>query len=155
MNADFVRVKKLFFDKATVMSAADRATVRELSKFGAHVRRRVKSSIKPAPKREATARKRGLIGEAGRYVSSPGSPPLSHVGTLRDSIYFASDPGARSVVIGPIAFRGSGRGAKALEESGESERRGKPIFIRPRPFMKPAFVAELPSVPAQFRGTVK
>ncbi len=145
----------MFFDRATVMSAADRATVRELSKFGAFVRRRVKSSIKPAPKREKTAQKRLLIKQDGIYISSPGNPPVSHVGILRESVLFSYDPSARSVVIGPVAFKGSGRGAKALEEGGESERWGKPVTIRARPYMKPAFMAELPSVSKQFKGSIR
>lgn len=139
MNADFAKVKKLFFDRAAVTSAADRATVRALAKFGAFVRRRAKSSIR--------ARKR---------VSEPGSPPSSHKGTLRDSILFAYDPGRRSVVIGPTTFRGSGEGARALEEGGPvtvDARSGvRHLHIRPRPYMRPAFVAELPRVPEQFRG---
>lgn len=156
MNADFAKIKKLFFDRAAVVNSADKAAVKELSRFGAHVRRRVKSSIKAAPKREKTARKRGLIGEAGHYVSSPGDPPLSHVGGIKDNVYFGYDPSARSVVIGPVVFKGRARGARALEQGGDSEdSRGRIISVRARPYMKPAFLAELPKVPAQFKGSVK
>lgn len=152
MNLDFARIKKLFFDRARVVGAVDKKTAAAFSKFGAFVRRRSKSSIRQAPKKDRTALKRGLVKDDGRWISAPGQPPVSHVGALRDAIYFAYDPAARSVVIGPVAYRGSGRGAKALEESGPSERWGKPVFIRARPFMKPAFLAELPAVPAEFRG---
>jgi len=77
----------MFFDKQAVLSAVDKATRQNLSKFGAFVRRRAKSSIRPASKK--------------RTVSQPGNPPLSHTGLLRKWILFAWDPSSRSVVIGP------------------------------------------------------
>jgi hypothetical protein len=138
VNADFAKVKKLFFDKS-VEKAADRKTRAVLAKFGAFVRRAAKSSIR---KRKA--------------ISAPGSPPSSHVGTLRDAILFSYDPGNRSVVIGPVAMGKGGFGAKALEEGGDVSirglRGGRSLHIQARPFMKPAFMQELPKVPAEFRG---
>lgn len=56
-----------------------------LSKFGAFVRRTAK----------------GLIRKRKRS-SNPGEPPSSHVGTLKEFIYFAYDTARRSVVIGPM-----------------------------------------------------
>lgn len=134
------QIKTLFFDKKKVLDAADRATSRVLSRFGAFVRTRARSSI----------RKR-------KRISDPGSPPSSHVGTLRDSIYFAYDPARRSVVIGPVrAGDSGGMGALALEEGGLSRNYlGRTIHVRQRPYMQPAFQAELPSVPSKFKGMFK
>lgn len=140
-SADFARVKQSFFDRQKVLDPAERAARQVLSRFGAFVRRRSQSSIRTR-----------------KTVSSPGSPPSSHVGTLRRSILFAYDPSRGSVVIGPVPFRGSGSGAKALEEGGKQAvarlRKGRPLTYRARPFMRPAFAAELAGVAEQFRGVI-
>lgn len=52
-----------FFDRKAVLAAVDKATLRVLSKFGAFVRRRAKSSIRKRKK-----------------ASPPGQPPSSHSG---------------------------------------------------------------------------
>jgi hypothetical protein len=139
MNADFTKIKKLFFDRKKVETAAERRIRRALSRFGAFVRQAAKSSI---PSRKG--------------ISAPGSPPSSHTGTLRNAIYFHYDPATRSVVIGPIAMGKGGTGALALEVGGHIKvpglRGGRSLHYEPRPFMMPAFMAELPKVPPQFRG---
>lgn len=76
--------KGFFFDAPLVVKAVDAATRGVLSKFGAYVRRRAKSSIRQR-----------------KAASQPGQPPSSHSGILRLFLYFAYDPGPRSVVIGP------------------------------------------------------
>src|SRR4051812_25246821 len=101
MAHSFAQIKSMFFDRGKVLAAADAATRRVLSKFGAFVRQRARSSIRSRKK-----------------VSAPGGPPSSHVGTLKQSILFGYDAARKSVVIGPVAFRGSGMGAAALEEGG-------------------------------------
>lgn len=139
MNADFAKVKKLFFDRGAVLSAAEKKSRAVLSRFGAFVRRRARSSIRQR-----------------KAISEPGSPPSSHKGTLREAILFAYDAARRSVVIGPVAMGKGGTGARALEEGGDVSvaglRDGRALHFRPRPFMRPAFVAELPKVPGEFRG---
>ena len=77
-------VKTMFFDRRAVIDAIGRANVKVLSRAGAFIQRRAKSSI----------RKR-------KRASRPGEPPSSHVGTLRNLIYFGFDTGTRSVVVGP------------------------------------------------------
>jgi hypothetical protein len=77
-------VKKMFFDRRAVIDAVGRANVKVLSRAGAFIQRRAKSSIR---KRKRSSR--------------PGEPPSSHVGTLRNLIYFGFDTGKRSVVVGP------------------------------------------------------
>lgn len=77
-----------FFDRKAVMDAMSRADRRALSKTGAHIRRRARSSLR--------RRKR---------ISNPGSPPSVHsthkVKTLK-AIYFHFEPKKRQVVVGPI-----------------------------------------------------
>ncbi len=68
--------KKMFFDRRAVIDAVGRANVKVLSHAGAFIQRRAKSSI----------RKR-------KRASRPGEPPSSHVGTLRNLIYFGFDTG--------------------------------------------------------------
>ena len=132
------QTKKLFFDKDAVKAAFSKQERQRLSKFGAFVRKRAKTSI----------RKRNKI-------SAPGSPPSSHTGLLKKHIYFAADPVKRSVVIGPTPLGDRDAIAPvALEAGGVSEvsepgprgsglRRRRRVFIRPRPFMEPAFREEL------------
>lgn len=147
MSWDLARVKELFFDSEKVLRAADAGTRRALSKFGAFVRRRARSSIRQR-----------------KAISAPGSPPSSHKGTLKRSILFAYDPGRRSVVIGPLQAGKSGEGARALEEGGAVRvvtergaalRKGRPLQYRARPFMGPAFRAELSDLGRFFKGCVR
>ena len=81
--------KSGFFDRAAVVRAVDQATRRNLSRFGAYVRQRAKTSIRRPPK-TATVR-----------ISRPGRPPYSHTGLLKRFIFFAYDADRQSVVIGP------------------------------------------------------
>jgi ribosomal 50S subunit-associated protein YjgA (DUF615 family) len=78
------KVKSSFFDRKIVIDAMDRAARNVLSKFGAFVRQRAKSSIRQ--------RKR---------ASDPGKPPSSHTGVLKDFIFFGYEADRQSVVIGP------------------------------------------------------
>lgn len=131
-----------FFDKKRVLSATTRAERQVLSRFGAFVRRRAKSSIR---KRKA--------------ISNPGAPPSSHVGTYRRLIFFSYDPGRRSVVIGPTQNRVGSAVPRLLEKGGDvtvKTKRGiARLRYRARPHMGPAFKAELPGVPQLWRNSVK
>ena len=79
-------IKNTFFDSKPVLDAVDKATRKVFSKFGAFVRTRAKSSIRPR-----------------KAPSAPGSPPSSHTGILKRFIYFGYDANTHSVVIGPAA----------------------------------------------------
>lgn len=132
-----------FFDRDAVTKAVDRTTRRVLSKFGAFVRTRSRTSI----------RKR-------KGISPPGKPPHSHTGLLRDLIFFSYDQDRQSVVIGPVRLgRGTGEAPAALEYGGRStiRRRGKSVrvTIGPRPYMQPAFDAELPGLPALWKDSIR
>jgi len=105
-------------------------------------------------------------------VSKPGAPPSSHAGHLKRLIFFAYDPAVRSVVIGPTPFRGTAEAPPLLEEGGTAlatysrpvelwtgertfVRRGQTLRYQPRPFMGPAFQAELPGLPAMWRDSIR
>lgn len=79
-------IKNAFFDSRPVLDAVDKATRKVFSRFGAFVRTRAKSSIRPR-----------------KAPSAPGSPPSSHTGILKRFIYFAYSSDTQSVIIGPAA----------------------------------------------------
>jgi hypothetical protein len=137
------KIKEMFFDSKAVASAVDAGVRRVLSKFGAFVRQTARSSI----------RKRKAAGK-------PGSPPSSHVGTLKRLIFFGYDTAARSVVIGPAPFRSVVEAPPLLEYGGTAsrkDRRGRrhSVNYKARPFMGPALEKELPKLPPMWVGSVK
>lgn len=87
----FNALKENFFDTAKVEGMVDAGTRRALSKIGAYVRTRARSSLR--------RRKR---------KSAAGEPPSVHstdrFATLKN-ILFAYDPERQSVVVGPVALR--------------------------------------------------
>lgn len=121
-----------FFDRAKVANKLALAERRNLSRAGAYVRQRARSSIR---RRKRTA--------------EPGQPPSSHEGSLR-LILFAYQDQSHSVIVGPVRLHGSREGATvpALLERGGTVRRvdrtGKLRTLRYRafPFMGPALAAE-------------
>lgn len=147
-GAGLKQLRASFFDIAKVQSAAARLEAKAQSKFGAFVRRRMRSSIRYRKER-----------------STPGSPPSAHKdkrfggkSPLRELIFFARDPNTNSVVIGPLVF--GPRGAKALEQGGTVtvKKKGKApaaVTIAPRPFAKPAGDAEAAKFGDIIKGLVK
>lgn len=140
-------IKRNFFDSDKVIAAVDRATRKQLSKFGAFVRMRSRSSIR---KRKAT--------------SKPGTPPTSRTGLLKKFIFFSYDEATKTVVIGPAAFKSNATAPELLEYGGRGttsrfvNRRGqvpRQGIWRPRPFMRPAFDAELPKFMQGLKDCVK
>jgi hypothetical protein len=121
-----------FFDRETVLRATDAATRRVLSKSS--IRKRRKSSL-------------------------PGKPPSSHVGLLRNLIFFTYDASARSVVIGPVLINRSTGAPEVLEHGGlakiDDGKRVRRVPIAARPYMGPALQAELPGLPAMWKNSVK
>ena len=142
IGLSFEAAKRGFFDRASVQRSVDRAQRKVLSRFGAFVRQRAKTSIK---KRMGT--------------SPPGGPPFSHVGLLRKFILFAYDPARQSVVIGPTPLRDGAAAPRLLEHGGEATletKRGRRLArYRPRPFMGPAFERERPTLPALWKNSVR
>jgi hypothetical protein len=148
LGIKFEGAKANFFDRAKVQGAVDRATVRNLSKFGAFVMTRARQSIRDR-----------------RKISEPGQPPSRHVkGTLdlKRSILFAYEPANKSVVIGPALLNGrptSPTVPELLEHGGDTTitRRKKKLraHYRPRPFMVPAFETEKRRLPAIWKDSVR
>ncbi len=144
-----MRVKGLLFDSPKVVRAVDSATRWALSRAGAFIRTRAKTSIRKRKK-----------------ISAPGKPPSSHEGTLRRLIFFGYEPAGRTVVIGPVAH-GKGEAPSLLELGGTvnrtviRRRHGKyrakkqRMTYKPRPFMGPAMVKELPNLPKRWQGSVR
>lgn len=163
-----MQIKNLFFDRANVIRQIGRAKARALSKAGAFIRRRARSSMR---RRKAP--------------SAPGSPPSAHskdpVATLKN-ILFAYEPQQQSVVIGPVwlnqvnnLWTGSRATVPAIHEFGGTvgilevshdrgrtwrrwdrrrNRRPNEMYRRrqahypQRAFMGPALQAEIPNFPS-------
>jgi hypothetical protein len=140
----FKVAKASFFDRPAVTSAVEKAAIKVLSRFGAFVRTRARTSIR---------KKKG--------TSPPGGPPYSHVGLLRKFIFFSYDKSTESVVIGPTLINSPTGAPENLEYGGTTERpawyrgKDKTIRIRPRPYMGPAFDAELPNLEPMWRDSVR
>ena len=130
--------KGLFFDRARVINAVDRTTRRNLSRFGAFVRQRARSSIR--------TRKR---------ISEPGQPPTNRTGLLKRNIFFVYEPGRRSVVIGPALLNSSSGAPELLEHGGSVIRKGVHMTYRPRPYMGPAFEEEQSKLEKLWRNSVR
>ena len=134
------RVAKVDWFGDRVMQAKDRAARRVLSRFGAFVRQRVRSSMKRS-----------------KAVSAPGDPPARHNDLLYDLMVFAAD--AESVVIGPVPLHKPGAAPVTLEYGGEgvATHQGRPFaaFYRPRPYLQPAFDVELEKMPPLWRDSLK
>ena len=141
-----MRVTSLFFDRAAIMGAVSKATVKIFKRFGGFVRIVAKRSI----------RKR-------KSISRPGQPPHSHTGLLKKFIFFSYDPGRRSVVIGPtpLPWRiGPVKAPPLLEYGGTTfglnfEDKLVRMSYRARPYMGPAFEKGQAKLPAMWADSVK
>lgn len=122
-----------FFDRPKIERAIRRMNRRNLSKAGAFVRRRGRSSIK---KKRGSAR--------------PGKPPHSHRGQLRQ-IFFAYEPQAETVVVGPRDLNKPGDVPALLEHGG----RDAGDFYAGNPFMAPALEAEASNFPKIWQSSLR
>ena len=163
----FREAKAGFFDRRAVMAATDNATRQVLSKFGAFVQRRAKSSIR-APGADRDAPK--IRNAQGRLVfrrlraSKPGDPPFSRTGLLKKFIFFSFDSDRRSVVIGPTLINKPTGAPETLEYGGTVDaprwwkQDGKPmrrVRIEKRPYMQPAFDKERKSMPQMWKDAIR
>lgn len=146
-----MKIKALFFDRSKARRAVDRAKRRALSKAGAFIRQRARTSMR---------RRRG--------PAPPGSPPHAHEGSLRRLILFGFDPSSDSVVVGPVRLNKPGDAPNVLEFGGRAtvERRRtrkggrrvverRRVRIAARPYMGPALRKELPNIPKPWAGSVR
>ena len=145
-----MRIKAMFFDRPKVTRAVDRAKRRVLSKAGAFIRQRARTSIR---KRKRTSR--------------PGEPPSSHAGHLRRLLLFGYDRQRESVVVGPVGFRRSTAprvlevGGRTTVESRRGSLRGgrrkkkRTVRIAARPYMAPAMEKERSNLPKVWRNSIR
>jgi hypothetical protein len=145
-----MRVKAMFFDRPRVQKAVSHANRRALSRAGAFVRTRARTSM----------RKR-------RGTSPPGQPPFAHEGSLRRMILFGYEPSRETVVVGPVGFRSSDApnvlefgGRTTVVRRRRSSRSGQRVIktrvrIAARPYMAPALDKERPKLPALWRNSVR
>lgn len=145
-----LRIKSLFFDRAKVVDALDRATRRALARIGAFIRQRAKTSIR-----------------SRKGSAPPGQPPHAHTGLLRRFILFGYDPATRSVVIGPAKLNRSTAAPSVLEFGGQTtvesyrSRRGqvrrvrRRVTVEARPYMGPALEKECAHLPRQWAHSVR
>jgi hypothetical protein len=178
-------VRNAFFDRPAVAAAVDRAQRQVLSRAGAFIRTRARSSLR---------RRKG--------ISEPGRPPSIHSKSKSlKTILFAYDLQSRSVVVGPVLFNAVTSGVTArttvpalhefggdavileyryvpdgsrMTPTGPNEWRRvdlrRKLRTRPgyrletrkriarypaRPFMGPALAAERPNIVTLFRDSVK
>jgi hypothetical protein len=133
--------KATFFDSEKIAKTMNAAERKALSKMGAFVRTRARSSIRKRKK-----------------ISEPGTPPSSHEGSLKRLLFFAYDASTHSVVIGPVKFK-RGEAPKLLEFGGVITRRTQSgpqtDNYLARPFMKPAGEAEAKNFPDLLRNMVR
>lgn len=174
MPFDVKAAQKFFFDRAAVSDAIDAGARRALSKFGAFTRRTARSSIrkrkkasKPgAPPSSHTgvlkrflffgydpAAKSVVIGPvlAGNKTGAPETLEYSGPVTIREAV---SDPIRRA------KSAAQARAYKKLVREGRvtakpRQYRTKTIFVEARPYMDPAFKAELPKAPQLFKDAIK
>ena len=153
--------KGFFFDRLRVVAAADRTTLRYMNRAGSFVRitsqrsmrkaRRMKLAEMPPDMRRLWHIRREMAKRTGEPMprlplagSKPGEAPRVRVGLLKQHIYYAYDPSSRSVVIGPVGFRGS-RVPSVLEYGGQTAGSTVPtVTIKPRPYMAPALAKVSP-----------
>lgn len=154
--------KQNFFDRAKVIEAVDEGTRKVLSKFGAFVRQRAKTSIRyrdraGLPGQPPSAHRTMMRRKTNRRT---GASKAQAVSPLREFILFAYDSGSRSVVIGPALLKAGSRAPALLEYGGTASvldprtGRRKRATYRARPYMRPAFDAELSSLPDLWKNSV-
>ena len=124
-------VKKWFFDRDCVMKFMDRKNRQALQEAGRRIRRVAQTSMRYVTSRREQERKigAGLRKRAARdpSVSRPGEPPraIKPHPWIRKNLFYAFEPVAQSVVIGPVGFaRGSGA-PETLEFGGRARVRNK------------------------------
>ena len=159
-SADFSQVKTLLIDGCQ----------QGLSRFGAFVRQRARTSIRRPGRmrvsdlsthdqqifalRTMNAQKQGRpLPVLPFAVSQPGQPPKSPTGILRESIVFAVDRRQGTVVIGPLSLEARAKPVPGvLEFGGEATIFGREVYIHARPFMGPALDIEMGRLAEMFEG---
>jgi hypothetical protein len=170
---DIRMARGAFFNRRAVTGAVSLAKRKVLSKFGAFVRTRARSLMRPArmkSRAEMSSAEIIVYEEKKRYAlrvhgptprrpmasSKPGDPPRVILGLLKQHLYFSYDADKGSVVIGPAKLNGTNSNAPEVLEHGGWVRmpNGRNVWIEARPFMSPSFEAEMPGVPMLWAGAL-
>jgi hypothetical protein len=124
-------VKKWFFDRDRVTKLMDAKSRQALQEAGRRIRRVAQTSMRYVTSRREQERKiaAGLRKRAAAdpSVSRPGEPPraIKPHPWIRKNLFYAFEPVAQSVVIGPVGFpRGSGA-PEILEFGGRARMRNR------------------------------
>ena len=124
-------VKRWFFDRDRVTRFMDKKNRQALQEAGRRIRRVAQTSMRYVTSRREQERKiaSGLRKRTARdpSVSRPGEPPraIKPHPWIRKNLFYAFEPVAQSVVIGPVGFsRGSGA-PETLEFGGRARVRNK------------------------------
>lgn len=166
-----------YFDRQAVIDAVGKARAQVLSKFGAFVRRKARTSIRPITRyrsesampewlkkgylqaKAITKRQGKPAPKKPRRHSAPGEPPRSIVGLLRENIEFSYDSQSRSVVAGPVRLPRGGQAPEMLEYGGRETIRTKKgarsVTYAPRPYMAPAQAETLGKVGPLWANSVR
>lgn len=159
--------KKSFVDRKAVLAALGRGQLSLLSKVGAWVRTRDKSSLRYRSRTstpgEAPSVHRNAKFTRARKSRKTGSTSRQNASPLRELTFFGIDPATKSVVIGPAHFKGSrvggGKVPRVVEEGGVSafydRGKRKSGSYKPRPHTGPAFRSVLPLVPQWAKNLIK
>lgn len=139
-----MKVKQLFFDAPAVVNLMTEKTRKAFVRFGGFVRTVSKRSMRKHKPIIAVGDKWIIAGtNTEAKTSSPGSPPFSREGGLRNRIFFGLEKVRKSVVIGPTPYKANA--AEVLEYGGRTQiydhaiKQKRNISVAPRPFMAPAF----------------
>lgn len=152
----------LRFDSNQIKKKLDKAQINFFRHFGATVRMFARRSMRTKEKKVAS---KTLVRRDGKPMlqyprSEPGKPPFAHDRGLKDGIRFAWDMTEKNVIIGPPP---AGERIAHLLEHGGSQKvrvfyektptgkiladfrkvRSETVKYSPRPFMQPAFAANL------------
>lgn len=163
LNLTLGAAKSNFFDRAKVKAAMDRAAHKVLSRLGAYVRQRAKTSLRyrdraSLPGNPPSVHRTGLRRKTNKKT---GTRTVQAVSPLRELILFAWDASRRSVVIGPVLLRAGSKVPALLEYGGVGEvrdpvtRKVRKAAFAPRPYMRPALDEELKLLPPNWRDTIK
>jgi hypothetical protein len=163
------QAKSFFFDRDKVIRDLDQRTHIGLSKFGAHVRQAVRSTLRKARMKKLSemskderrlwkirveyAKRNGRPKPKRPLASSkPGEPPRMVLGYIRKFLYFAYEKAKRTVVIGPALINSPTGAPATLEKGGVARVRGRLVRIAPRPYMAPMWQEYYPQLPDYLLG---
>lgn len=103
--------RRSFFDSEAILRAMDRATAKALSRFGAFVRQRARTSIRYRQAPSASGQPPSAHRTMRRAKTShrTGVTKVQTVSPLREFIFFAFERATETVVIGPALLNGARR----------------------------------------------